>query len=218
MKKTILTATAILVGLSTAAHSYDASVDTAQLVKVDNGALEETWVHPNADFSKFTKVMIVEGDVQFRDVKKQSTQLSQSRNSQSDFWVSDQNKAQITSIINKAFGDEIMKLESFEMVDTQGPDVLVFRGGLLDVVSHIPADRYGRGSTFVTAIGTATVVLEALDGETGEVIFTASERKKIEPRGRNMVLANSVQVGSEVRRWANRMAAIMVDNFDGIQS
>lgn len=218
MKKIIATTVLVILGLSSVAYADNASADSNELVKVSKGVFKETWVNPTADLTKYTKIMIADGEFEFRDVKKGPSLSGYSRSSQNDFWVSDKDKARATEMISEVFGQEIAKTKSFEIVNTAGPDVLVLRGGLKDIVSHVPPQMMGPGESYISKIGTATVVIEAVDSTTGEVIFNASERSKIQRGFNDLVEANSVQVNAEIRRWTRKVASKLVKGLDSIHS
>jgi hypothetical protein len=218
MKNIIPTTALIILGLSSVAYSDDSYVATDGLLKVNKGVLKETWISPDADLTKYTKIMLAEGEFEFRDVKKGPRFSNSIRSHQSDFWVSDKDKARATEMISAVFGESVAKSKTFEIVDTAGPDVLEIRGGLIDIVSHVPPPRMGAGETYITKIATATVVLQAVDSTTGDVLVSASERSRIERPGRDMIGANNVEVNAEVKRWARRIATKLVKGLDDIHS
>jgi len=94
--------------------------------------------------------------------------------------------------------------------------MLILHGELYDIVSHVPPEMTGPGESYIRTIATVTISIEDTDAETGEVIFNASEGSKIEPRGREMVAANSVFVRSEIRRWTRSNATKLVKALDSI--
>jgi hypothetical protein len=71
---------------------------------------------------------------------------------------------------------------------------------------------------YISKIGAATIELEARDSLTGEIVFQASERSEIEPRGRRMMESNSVLVNAELRRWSQRVAAKLVKGLEAQNS
>lgn len=216
MKK-FIAATALLVfGFGSAVHADDAKSDADNMVKVDRAAFKETFVNPDVDLKQYTKIMIADGEYEFRDVKKTPRMSSTFRNNTSEFWVSDSDKEKAQAMINDTFDDEFAKIKNFEIVTEPGPGVLILHGGLYDIVSHVPPEPMGAGESYISKVATATISLEAVDAVTGEVVFNASERSKIERGGRDMIAANSVTVRAEVRRWARRNAAKLVKALDSI--
>ena len=218
MNKVIGAIAIVILGLSGMAYSDDVSPNSTDLVKVKKGVLKETWVNPETDLTKYTKIMIADGEFEYRDVKKGPRFSGHSHSNKSEFWIADKDRERAEEMITKAFGTEMAKIKNFEIVDSAGPDTLILRGGLKDIVSHIPPDLAGPNRTYVRNIGTATVVLEAVDSTTGAVVFNASERSTIERFGGEMIEANRVAVNSELRRWTHRIASKLVKGLDAIHS
>lgn len=217
MKKIIATTALVILGLSSATYADDKAKGADNLVKADGGVFKETFVNPDADLSKYTKLMFAEGTYEFRDVKKTHRMASSMRSGKSEFWVSESDREKAQTMINDVFDSEIANIKNFEIVDKAGPDVLVLHGGLYDIVSHIPPEMTGSGRTYVRSVATVTIALEAWDSVSGDVVFNTSERSKIEPRGRDAIEANSVMIRAEVRRWARRAASKMVEGLDGLK-
>ncbi len=63
----------------------------------------------------------------------------------------------------------------------------------------------GRGEIYLSSVGEATLVLEAVDSLTGEVIYRAAERRTAGRAGTTLMLSNTVTTWAEVRRWATRL-------------
>ena len=114
------------------------------------------------------------------------------------------------------FPEELAKTERFEMVDSNGPDTMIVKGALLDVVSRVPPQQAGRSHTIVSAFGEATLAIEFIDSESGAVIARAVERRAAQPAG-SMREANPVTARAEARRlmrsWARRLREVL-DELD----
>ena len=80
-------------------------------------------------------------------------------------------------MVSQIFEEEVAKSKSFTIVDQPRPNVMILRGGLLDIISHVPPDQMGRGEIFLSSVGEATLVLEAVDSLTGEIIYCAAEKR-----------------------------------------
>ncbi len=130
--------------------------------------------------------------------------------------MSDENKQSLIEIVSEAFRQELQKSESFTAADAAGPDVLIIVGGLHDIVSRVPPDMVGRGDTYLSSVGEATLVLEARDSQSGETIYRAIDRRSAEPVGGQFTSANTVTTRSEVRRLAQRWATRLREGLDSI--
>jgi hypothetical protein len=216
MKNIIVMSSLLMLALGNVAYAGEAQPDTSRLVKVSKGAFKDTWVNPDVELGKFHKVMIVGSDFEFREVKKTPRMSGSYKNNQSDFWVDEKDRLRAQEIIASGFGERMSK--SFEIVDEAGPGVLVVYGRLSDIVSNVPPNMVGSGRNYISKIGAATIELEARDSLTGEIVFQASERSEIEPRGRRMMESNSVLVNAELRRWSQRVAAKLVKGLEAQNS
>ena len=111
------------------------------------------------------------------------------------------------------------KSTKYTLVTEPGPDVLIVRAGVLDVVSYAPPDdRPGRGNVYLRRLGEATLVAELHDGESDAILARIVDRRAAEPAGMNLQQSNNVQNASEVRRVATYWAFSLreaLDNFEG---
>jgi hypothetical protein len=173
-------------------------------VEIKKGVFKRSWVDPDVDFTQYTKVLPGGAHFEFRAVKKTSSTAAP-RSNQSDFYISEANQQKLTDKVSQIFEEEVAKSKSFTIVDQPGPDVMILRGGLLDIISHVPPDQMGRGEIYLSSVGEATLVLEAVDSLTGEIIYRAAERRTAERAGTPLMLSNTVTTWAEVRRWATRL-------------
>jgi hypothetical protein len=186
------------------------------LVRVDNSRFQDAWADPEIDFSQFKKVMSGGARFEFRAVSKTAGRTSVSRGTQRDFWISDANRDKLVETVSGIFKEELSKAQGWEAAEEVGPDVLILRGALLDIVSFVPPEMIGRGEIYLSSVGEATLVVEGIDSMSGEVVFRALDRRSIEPVGNTMIRANTVTTWSEVRRWARRHATILREGLESI--
>jgi len=197
-------------GEPTVQSGPDAETTFDGLVKVDNSAFKDSWVDPDADWARYTKIMGGGAFFEFRAVKKTPQTSSGRMNSSTDeFWIDDKDKQKLEDEVSAVFDDELAKSERFTFTDKPGSDVLIVRGGLHDIVSRVPPDLIGRGDIYLRSVGEATLILEVVDSMSGEVLARAIERRAAERAGGTMVVSNAVTTWSEVRRlargWANKL-------------
>ena len=104
------------------------------------------------------------------------------------------------------------------MVNESGPDVLLIRGALLDVVSYVPPEPIGRVDIYLRSVGEATLVLEIRDSITDAILVRVVDRKAAEDVGGRLQESNRVTNTAEVRRLAKRWASALrkrLDEFGG---
>ena len=186
------------------------------LVRVNNSRFQDAWADPEVDFSEYNKVMPGGARFEFRAVSKTAGRTSLSRGTQSEFWISDANRDKLVDTVSGIFNEELSKAQGWESAEEAGPDVLIIRGALLDIVSFVPPEMIGRGEVYLSSVGEATLVVEGIDSMSGEVVFRAVDRRSIESSVDMMTRANSVSTWAEVRRWARRYATRLREGLESV--
>ena len=194
----------------------DAEVTFDGLVRIDNARFSNAWIDPDVDLSQYSKIMAGGAEFEFRAVKKTSSSSTARRSNESEFWLSDDQKASLTEVVTTAFREELAKSEHFTTADGPGPDVLIIVGGLHDIVSRVPPDLVGRGDIYLSSVGEATLILEARDSLSGETIYRAVDRRSAEQAGGAMIESNTITTKVEVRRLARRWATRLRVGLDSI--
>lgn len=219
MKKMLLLVAAVAVsGCSTAPATIqqgpNAEVSYDGLHAVDNSIFKLAWADPEIDFSRYKKVMPGGAFFEYRAVKKTSSTYRANSSTQ-EFWIDDASKEKLKEESSAIFREEIAKSTRFETTDSPGPDVLIIRGGLHDIMSRVPPQQAGRNDVYLRSVGEATLILEVVDSMSDEVIFRAVERRSAESASGGMV-ANSVTTWTEVRRMLRRWAVTLRSGLDSI--
>ena len=185
------------------------------LVRVDNSRFRNAWADAEVDFSQYTKMMSGGARFEFRAVTKQGGHRSLSLRTAREFWISKAKRKRLVDTVSGVFREEVSKARGWEAAEEVGPDVLIIRGALLDIVSLVPADRIGRSEIYLSSIGRATLVLEGIDSMSGEVVFRAVERRSFEPIS-GVSRADTVTSWAEVRHVARRWATILREGLESI--
>ena len=136
-------------------------VTTTSYVRQSNTIVEQAYVQPGADFSKYTKLMTDGLEIYYPE---------------SDTKPPEEALERIRAAFRKAFTDAIG--DDYEFVDTAGPDVLKIKAQLIDM-KVIGAGRdytaSGRLQDLV-ARGELTFLMEMIDSESGSVLARAADR------------------------------------------
>ena len=188
----------------------------AQLEK-GKSSFRETWVNPDADFTQYTKLYVWDGQFEYRDVgPARRSRGTMVRTHKREFGISDADRAKFEKAISDAFMKQIEKGKRFQLVAEIGPNTLILRGGLLDIVSNVPPEMTGPSEIYLSSVGEATLVMELLDAETGEVVALVAERRRIQPMGGQIgsTPTNSVTVLADVRRFASSAASRLSKELD----
>ncbi len=182
------------------------------LYPVENSRADAAWARPDADISGYSKIMLQSVGVQFRPgAKSRATRSS----SGSDYYVvTPERKERLKEIFAERFREELAKSKHFTLVGEPGPDVLLIKGGLIDVVSYVPPAQAGRYEVFLDKIGEATLVLELIDSESDAIIARAVDRRAAEGVSDTFRRSNSATNAAEVRRLAGIWARMLREQLD----
>ncbi len=193
----------------------DAELSFDGLHKVDNSQADVAWARPDFDISGYTKIWLIGAGIEYRQVKNRG-RTSMDRSRGGPYFIDDKSRAQFEELVGTVFKEEFEKIEKYELVDGPGPDVLMIRGGLLDVTSYVPPDPVGgRSVVFLSSVGEATLVLELRDSETGTILARSVDRRAAETIGGTFTRSNSVTNSAEARRLIRFWATRLREGLDG---
>jgi len=192
--------------------STDAELSFDGLYPVEHTRVDRAWARKDIDLSSYEKIMLQGAGIHYRPLKEVSA-FTASRSGKSDFPVPEQNKQELKEILQEGFLDELRKTERFEFVTEPGPDVLIVRGALLDVLSHMPPERPGRTDIYLSSVGEATFVIELIDSQSEAVLVRMLDRRAAETVGAPMK-ASSVTNKMEVRRLAQSWGRLLREGLE----
>jgi hypothetical protein len=195
--------------------SAEAEVTFDGLYPVKGGSADAAWARADADISLYSKIMLQGVGIEYRPGGESGKLYRPGSASGSDYFeLTDEQKRKLKDVLREAFLDELGKSEHFTIVDEPGPDVLLIRGGLLDVVSFVPPERIGRSEVFLSRVGEATLVLEIRDSVSEAILARAVDRRAAENAARGFSRSNSVMNRAEVRRMASTWARLLRERLD----
>jgi hypothetical protein len=214
MKKILLMCAIMLMASCSSAPATiqegpNAEVSFDGLHKVDNSQADIAWAKPGFDISGYSRIMLQGAGVEYRPVKDRGRSLA-IRTGTGPYFIDDKTRAEFEALVNDVFREEMQKIKRFTIVDEPGPDVLLVRGRLLDVISRVPPDPVGSRSYIVLgSVGEATLVLELRDSESGTILARSADRRAAENvsgmGNRSNSVTNSAEVRRLVRFWATRL-------------
>ena len=224
MKKTVLALLVftLWVGVPHAQETSSVPEVTGEeeLVK-GKGRYQETWVHPDADMSRYSKLYLWDSVFQFREGGDTTTgtQIARSRGNDGPFVVRAEDQKRFKQLVNDAMVKVLAGSKMFEVVNEVGPDTLLVRGAVLDIISNVPPNVSSTiTKVYLASVGEATIVFELIDSETGVIQARVSERRLIQPPGRmhqvSSMPTNSATVWNDVKLWANDVAQTLRRELD----
>jgi len=182
------------------------------LVAVEGGRMQAAFIDPEADFSVFRRVAILNPAVAFRSNWQREQNRSRSRNvSRRDM---ERIKESASSLFAQVF-TERLEAAGYAITDEAAEDVLILRPAIIDLDVTAPDLRSpGMSRTFTATSAAATLYLEVFDGLTGDIVGRAADRQVVRNAGGNLTWSNSVTNVADARRMFGRWADILVSFLD----
>ena len=181
------------------ATDADAEITEDGLHRVDTSVMPAAWVKPDLDLSGYTKLFFLPASVGYLDLSDQQ-RVSRIADTATHFPIGEVRQTRFRNQWAENFHGEISALDSFELVDYVGRDVLLIRGRLADVASGIPPDTAGSSTIAVLYPWESTIVLDIQDSMSDELLARTVDRRRIE--GPIDATAVEAGVGIMLRRWS----------------
>ena len=179
------------------------------LQRVEGARVGAAYIDPEADFSVFRRVAILDPFVAFRSNWQRDVNRSRSRNINSRDM--ERMKDDMQSLFRDVFTQRL-EAAGFDIVNTADYDVLVLRPAIIDLDITAP-DRAtaGRSRTYTSTAGAATLYLQLVDSVSGDVIGRAIDRTVARTSGAQVSWSNRVSNRADARRVMGRWADILVE-------
>ena len=135
------------------------------LHRVDLPGVKVAYEKPGVDYGDYDKILLLETLVAFKKEWKREAGRRISASQRRHI------RERIAEDFHKIFRRELETEGGYRLTDAPGPDVLLVRAAIIDVYIEATGDfAPGRSTTFVTSEGYATLVGEAYDSESGEIL------------------------------------------------
>ena len=205
----LLLAVPVMAAEEAAEEAADITFDN--LVPVKDAKMALAYIDPDADFSVFKRVAILEPFVAFRSNWQRDQNRSRSRNiSARDM---ERVKADVATLFERVF-TERLEAAGYEVVDGANEDVLLVRPAIIDLDITAPDTRTaGRSRNFTASTGAATLYIQLFDSVSGDIIGRAADRQAARRAGGNLTWSNSVTNTADARRmmggWADNLVGFL---------
>ena len=208
----IVALSCLLLVTNAGADAHGEVGDIDGLVPVENASVAMAYVDPNADFSVFRRVAILDPFVAFRSNWQRDQRRANNRITSSDM---ERIQADVARLFREVFTEVLEEDDGFEVVDVANHDVLLLRPAIIDLdISAPDTMSAGRSRTFSATTGGATLYIELFDSLSGKKIGKAADRQEIRSTAGRVSLSNRVTNTAEARRMFRRWAQILRDKLD----
>ncbi len=212
-----LVAVAAISGCTASAPTVDTSAAAEMtfdgLYPVKNARADQAWARSDVDLTQYSKIMLQSVGVEYRPGGESGHSFA-ARSRGGPYEVTEEQKARFEATMREAFVEELAKSKHFTIVSEHGPDVLLVRGALLDVVSWVPPDPVGaRSDVYLSRVGEATLVLELRDSITEAILARAVDRRAAEDV-MGLQESNRVNNRTEIRRLGRTWGGMLRGSLD----
>ena len=211
LKKFILTASVLT--LVTACSSTpeiqtgeDAEVIGDNLHRVDGSRVDMAYIDPDADFSKYSKVMIRPLGVDNIEVIQPSS--SGTSISRRDWELTDEDKLMLQDMFASSMQKHLEDKGDFPIVDAPGDDVLEIAAMITAIAPAGSKDDnksrpVGRSYVITEGAGAIAVAVAFGDSQTGEVLALVKDSRNSSTHwGMNNSVSNKADVNRMFSSWA----------------
>lgn len=185
------------------------------LVAIEESRVHAALIDPDADFSVFERVAILDPHVAFRSNWLRDQNRTRSRNIRAT--DVERIKADVASLFKDVF-TERLEAAGYEVVNYSDEDVLVLRPAIIDLDVNAPDTRNtGRQRTYTATTGAATLMLELFDSLSGDLIGRAADRRAAGNSVGFATAANRVTNRANARRefqaWADKLIEFLDSHY-----
>ena len=186
----------------------DAEVIGNNLHRIDGGRADMAYIDPNADFSKYSKVLLVPLGVDNVEIIQPDS--SGTRMNRRDWELTDSDKQNLQQMFHDAMKKQLEDKGDFPLVDQPGDDVLEIEAIITAIAPSAAKDDnrsrpIGRSYVITEGAGSMAVAVAFGDSETGEVLALVKDSRSSSNAsmwGRNNSVTNRADVMRMFNSWA----------------
>jgi hypothetical protein len=185
------------------------------LVLEPDTVVAAAYIRPDADFSVYKRVMILDTYVAFRKNWERDQQSATGRRIKASDM--EKIKTDVAALFEKVFIEKLTADDGYEIVDKPDHDVLLLRAAIIDLDITAPdIPKAGRSYSFSTTTGAATLYIEMFDSVSGAILARAIDRKTARRAGSTMSWSNRVSNSAEARRIFGKWADLLRKSLDEV--
>jgi hypothetical protein len=190
-------------------NAPDVTIDG--LHRVADSNVDLLYLKPGADFSRFTRVFIVQPHVAFVEGYRQRMNRMNPRQpvTQADM---DRMKEALSALLLEVFTEELQNNGGYVVVDGAADDVLALRPAILDLDVVAPETSPNQRSA-IPSVGQMTLYMELIDSISGDVLAKVLDHKSDRTRV-NINLRNRDRNEQAARRIVGDWATLLREGLD----
>jgi len=198
------------------AESEPPQVSLEGLELVEKTSRGELYAAPGIDWSVYDQIQLDKATVAFR----KNWQRDQNRYQSFKVRASDMEKIKtnLSELFDTVFTEELTANGGYEIVDGSADNVMRITPQIVDLDVYAPdTPTVGNNRSFTREAGRMTLKLEIYDSVTGDLIATASDRRKSDWRA-YMQWTTSVSNAADARRMLQRWAVALRERLNNART
>lgn len=186
----------------------DAEVIGDNLHRVDNSRANAAWIDPDADFSRYTRVLVRPLGVDNIEVIEPSGSAATRR---SNWELNDSDKQMLRDMFQQAMVKQLEEKGSFPLAEAPGDDVLEIGAMITALAPSAARDDNrsrptGRSRVYTEGSGAIAVAVAFGDSETGEILAMVKDSRSSNSHwGINNSVTNRADVQRMFTSWATQV-------------
>ena len=186
------------------------------------GHFKTTLIHPNADFSKYNKLIPTNVRLEFRDQSRTESPAATGslvrKRSKPRAVPDSEDVAKLAQIINDALTNQLGRDGEFQLVQEAGPDTLVVRVAVTDIVCDISSESARKDEKQKPFAAQGTIVFDLIDAETGVIQARIGERRKSGKVDDSVATTDVSVEWTNVCAWAEHAAADLSQELERVRN
>lgn len=171
-------------------------------------------IDPNADFSVYKRIKILDAYVAFRSGWERDQVRTGSRMRISNSEV-ERIKGGVADLFKEVLAETLQKDDGYEIVDETGADVLLIRPAIIDLDINAPDTMApGRTQVYTAETGAATLYIELFDSMSSQIIGRAADRQTIRNAGDIITWSNRATNTGDAKRLFGKWSQALRDFLD----
>lgn len=181
------------------------------LVLVPDSKVDAAYRHPDADFSGYERVMLLEPQVSF--IKNFARDLRREQGIRASARDLDRIKGRMAELFLEVF-TQALEDGGYAIAEEAADDVLLLRPMIVDLdISAPDIPTPGRSRTYVTSAGAVSLFIELYDSATGQILARAVDRKRARDY-HQFRWASAASNRQEARRALKAWAEMLVEGLN----
>jgi hypothetical protein len=168
----------------------------------NDGSFDSIYVKPKVDFTLYDKVMLMPGDVSFKQ-----NWASEHRQNVTEHDVSTI-KTRLSRLVYESFKTYLAEQTRFQLVSDTGAGVLLLKPSIIKLDVHAPdVNTTSTSRKFVKSAGEASLYLDLYDSVSGEILDRVIDHQEDREKGffewANRI-SNTTDAKRIIKKWTTR--------------